>query len=271
MPEYADSSRTRDETPHERHERWAWIHETAAMTGWDFSPLAGRLVADDPPWNFDQICLDAMAESSRCLDMGTGGGERLSELIDRLDEARPPGEPSPTISAAEGWEPNVPLAASTLQDYGVEVTRYDSDHHPEMPWGDGEFDLVMNRHESYDLAEVARVLSPGGLFLTQQVDGTEAQEFRDFFGGGVGDLHQQLEPCVSDAESQGLSIEAARKWQGTMRFTDVEAVIEYLAYIPWDVPGFAVRSNLDVLRRLAESSEPITVTQKRFLIVAHKP
>ena len=36
-----------------------------------------------------------------------------------------------------------------------------------MPWGDGEFDLVMNRHESYDLAEVARVLSPGGLFLTQ--------------------------------------------------------------------------------------------------------
>jgi SAM-dependent methyltransferase len=188
MPEYADSSRTRDETPHERHERWAWIHETAAMTGWDFSPLAGRLVADDPPWDFDQICLDAMAESSRCLDMGTGGGERLSELIDRLDEARPPGEPSPTISAAEGWEPNVPLAASTLQDYGVEVTRYDSDHHPEMPWGDGEFDLVMNRHESYDLAEVARVLAPGGLFLTQQVDGTEAQEFRDLFGGGVGNL-----------------------------------------------------------------------------------
>ena len=54
MPEYADSSRTRDETPHERHERWAWIHETAAMTGWDFSPLAGRLVADDPPWDFDR-------------------------------------------------------------------------------------------------------------------------------------------------------------------------------------------------------------------------
>lgn len=164
MPEYADSSRTRDETPHERHERWAWIHETASMTGWDFSPLSGRLVADDPPWDFDQICLDAMADSHRCLDMGTGGGERLSELIDRLDEARPPGEPSPTIAAAEGWEPNVPLAASMLEDYGVEVSRYDSDHHPEMPWGDDEFDLVMNRHESYDLAEVARVLSPGGLF-----------------------------------------------------------------------------------------------------------
>ncbi|MGO1910010.1 MAG: class I SAM-dependent methyltransferase, partial [Brevibacterium linens] len=126
-------------------------------------------------------------------------------------------------------------------------------------------------HESYDLAEVARVLSPGGLFLTQQVDGTEAQEFRDLFGGGVGDLRQQLEPCISDVESQGLAIEAARKWQGTMRFTDVEAVIEYLAYIPWDVPGFSVRSNLHVLRRLAESSEPITVTQKRFLIVARKP
>ena len=77
MPEYADSSRTRDETPQERHERWAWIHDTASMTGWDFGPLDGRLIADDPPWDFDQICLDELAESSSCLDMGTGGGERL--------------------------------------------------------------------------------------------------------------------------------------------------------------------------------------------------
>jgi SAM-dependent methyltransferase len=270
MPEYADSSRTRDETPHERYERWVWIHETASMTGWDFSPLAGRLVADDPPWDFDQICLDAMAEANSCLDMGTGGGERLIELIDRLDEARPPGEASPTITASEGWEPNVPLAASALGDYGVDVARYDSDHHPEMPWNDGEFDLVMNRHESYDTAEVARVLAPGGLFITQQVDGTEAQEFRDFFGGGVGDLHQQLEPCLDEAERHGFDIEAARKWQGTMSFTDVEAVIEYLAYIPWDVPGFSVMPNLGALKRLAESNDPIEVTQKRFLIVARK-
>ncbi|WP_166969360.1 class I SAM-dependent methyltransferase [Brevibacterium atlanticum] len=271
MPEYADSSRTRDETPHERYERWTWIHETATMTGWDFSALAGRLVADDPPWDFDEICLEAMAESTTCLDMGTGGGERLIELIDRLDEARPPGESTPTISATEGWEPNVPLATSALEDYGATVTRYDSDHHPEMPFGDGEFDLVMNRHESYDIAEVARVLAPGGLFLTQQVDGTEAQEFRDCFGGGLGNLSQQLEPCLDDLERHGLAIEAARKWQGTMSFTDVEAVIEYLAYIPWDVPGFTVMPNLGVLGRLAESRDPIEVTQKRFLIVARKP
>ena len=270
MPEYADSSRTRDETPHERHERWAWIHETAAMTGWDFSPLAGRLVADDPPWDFDQVCLDAMAESSSCLDMGTGGGERLIELIDRLSQARPPGQPGPTITATEGWEPNVPLATSALEDYEVDVARYDSDHHPEMPFDDGAFDLVMNRHESYDIAEVARVLAPGGMFLTQQVDGTEAQEFRDLFGGGLGDLSQQLEPCRDRVEGESLTIEAARKWQGTMRFTDVEAVIEYLAYIPWDVPGFSVMPNLAVLGRLAKSSDPIEVTQKRFLIVARR-
>ncbi|WP_209325976.1 class I SAM-dependent methyltransferase [Brevibacterium renqingii] len=271
MPEYADRRRTRDETPQERHERWAWIHDTASMTGWDFSPLAGRLIADDPPWDFDQICLDAMAESNSCLDMGTGGGERLIDLIDRLDEARPPGESAPTITASEGWEPNVPLAASALREYGVEVTRYDSDHHPEMPWDDGTFDLVMNRHESYDIAEVGRVLAPGGRFVTQQVDGTEAQEFRDLFGAGLGNLGQQLEPCLDEVESQGLTIDAARKWQGTMCFTDVEAVIEYLAYIPWDVPGFSVMPNLDVLGSLAKSTEPIEVTQKRFLIVAHRP
>lgn len=270
MPEYADSSRTRDEAPQERHERWAWIHDTASMTGWDFGPLDGRLIADDPPWDFDQICLDEMAESNSCLDMGTGGGERLIELINRLNQARPPGESAPKITASEGWEPNVPLATSALEDYEVDVARYDSDHHPEMPFAAGAFALVMNRHESYDIAEVARVLAPGGLFLTQQVDGTEAQEFRDLFGGGLGDLSQQLEPCRDRVEGQNLTIEAARKWQGTMRFTDVEAVIEYLAYIPWDVPGFSVMPNLDVLGRLAKSRNPIEVTQKRFLIVARK-
>ncbi|RAE51166.1 methyltransferase type 11, partial [Burkholderia multivorans] len=51
MPEFADSSRARAESTAERHSRWTWIHETAAMTGWNFTALEGRLIADDPPWD----------------------------------------------------------------------------------------------------------------------------------------------------------------------------------------------------------------------------
>lgn len=233
MPEFADRSRARAETPAERHSRWNWIHDTAAMTGWDFSALADRLRADDPPWDFDRLGRNAMLDSTDCLDMGTGGGERLIRLVRAL-------------------------RAATDSDAGMR-----------MPWADEEFDLVMNRHESYDIAEVVRVLAPGGLFLTQQVDSTEAAEFRDWFGGEA-DPDNQLDRRVDEVERRGLRIEAARRWQATMKFTDVEAVLEYLAFIPWDVPGFVVADNLVTLERLAAEPGPITVTQKRFLIAATK-
>ena len=35
-------------------------HAEARMTGWDFSALKGRLIADDPWWDFEADCLDAM-------------------------------------------------------------------------------------------------------------------------------------------------------------------------------------------------------------------
>ncbi|WP_267892065.1 MULTISPECIES: hypothetical protein [Brevibacterium] len=39
------------ESAEDRYARWAWIHETAVMTGWDFASLGSRLVADEPPWD----------------------------------------------------------------------------------------------------------------------------------------------------------------------------------------------------------------------------
>ncbi|MGO2863212.1 MAG: class I SAM-dependent methyltransferase [Brevibacterium sp.] len=270
MPEFADSSRARAETPAERHSRWSWIHNTAAMTGWDFSALSDRLHTDDPPWDFDLLCRSAMLESTNCLDMGTGGGERLIRLIRALRASTgSDSDAIPLIHATEGWEDNLPVATSALKEFGVEVSEYDSESGDRLPWDDGELDLVMNRHESYDIAEVVRVLAPGGIFLTQQVDSTEAAEFRDWFGGEP-DSDTQLDLCIDEAERYGLTIDAARRWQGTMKFTDVEAVLEYLAYIPWDVPGFTVKDNLGALERLAAKSGPITVTQKRFLLATTK-
>ena len=262
------------ESAQDRYARWSWIHETAVMTGWDFAALGARLIADEPPWDFERACAEAMAGSASCLDMGTAGGERLRSLVRRVGSDRYAGAgtdtPSrkPLVHASEGWKPNLEVATSALKDYGIEVREYDSEVDEAMPWPDGFFDLVMNRHESYDPAELARVLMPDCRFLTQQVDGTEANEFRRWFGGEPQAPEIRLEPCLSDLEAQGFTIIDADEWTGTMEFADVEAVIEYLAYIPWDVPGFTVAGNLEELDRLAARSSPIDVTQKRFRITA---
>ncbi|RBP62258.1 hypothetical protein DFO66_11674 [Brevibacterium sanguinis] len=199
-------------------------------------------------------------------------------LVDRLttgsslwaNRASDPCNGPLTISATEGWAPNLPIATASLSPLGIEVREYDSDRGMPMPWPNETFDVVMNRHESFDPEELSRVIRPGGRFLTQQVDGTEAQEFREWFGGEPMYPEAQLEPASAGLLAQGFTITEARTWSGTMRFNDVEAVLEYLGYVPWDVPGFTVEANFDTLEKLARLESPIEVTQKRFLIIADK-
>lgn len=258
------------ESAEDRYARWSWIHETAVMTGWNFAALGSRLRADDPPWDFELTCAKAMARSAACLDMGTGGGERLRDLVRRVSAVGGFLGRESILHASEGWKPNLDVATSALAEYGIEVREYDSVTGDPMPWSDDFFDLVMNRHESYDPAELARVVKPDGGFLTQQVDGTEASEFRLWFGGRPETPQNRLGPRLNELEEQGFTITDADEWTGTMEFADVEAVIEYLAYSPWDVPRFTVADNLVALDRLAARRSPIEVTQKRFLIVAER-
>ncbi len=153
----------------------AWrAEENGQPEGWDFSSLDGRMDQDSPPWDFEQVCRAAATHSSRLLDMGTGGGEALLAFADVL--------PQDTM-ATEGWAPNVPVATAALAAHGIPVVEFgqpeDAAEPEPMPFPDGRFDLILNRHESYHPQEIARVLAPGGTFLTQQVGGDELSELRE--------------------------------------------------------------------------------------------
>ena len=66
------------------------------MVGWDFSRLDGRMWSDEPPWDFEVLCAEALRDAHDVLDLGTGGGERLIELLEALPQ------PWPKIAATEG-------------------------------------------------------------------------------------------------------------------------------------------------------------------------
>src|SRR5205814_1935568 len=53
-----------------------------------------------------------------------------------------------------------------------------------LPFRDGTFDAVIDRHSSYWPEEVHRVLRPGGRFLTQQRSeaGGDGEAWEDLFG-----------------------------------------------------------------------------------------
>lgn len=111
---------------------------------------------------------------------------------------------------------------------------------------------------------------PGGLFLTQQVDGRNAHELRDWFGGRMSHPDVTMNRHRADAEAAGLEVVMAAEWEGPMRLNDAETLVEYLGMVPWEVPDFRVEEHADMLTHL-DARRPIVVTQRRFWIAARKP
>lgn len=245
-------------------ERWQKAHETA-MVGWDFSVLDGRMSADEPDWDFEADCAAALRDAKVSLDLGTGGGERVIRLLEAVGGLRD----EQVLHATEGWEPNVPVARRNLAECGAEVRQYDAEAGDLLPYDDGSIDLIMSRHEAVDFAQISRVLSPGGRFLTQQVSGFDAPEIHEWFGAPYAYPNVTRESYVAEATRAGLTVELAEDWAGTMSFTDVEALLTYLGLVPWDVrEDFSVTDHLDTLREL---EGPITVTQRRFRVYCVRP
>ena len=141
----------------------------APFSGWDFSWLAARPSAGPLPWSYRREVARRAAVAGALLDMGTGGGERLSRL-----------SPRPRLTVAtEAWPPNVPVAAARLRPLGIPVVQDEGApdnagqtgiDRGRLPFRDGVFGLVTRRHEAFWAAEVGRVLAPGGTFITEQVD-----------------------------------------------------------------------------------------------------
>jgi len=254
--------------------------QATPMTGWDFGFLRGRSTTTSLPWRYGPVVADHLAGDLPMLDLGTGGGEVLAGL---------PARPARTV-AAEGWPPAVPLAARRLRPLGIPVIRYlgapdNRDQHPadgpadlpdRLPFADAAFGLVLSRHESFRASEVARVLAPGGYFVTQQVDLHDDDDYRTALG-----LASDPEPAQSwlpEARQQvraaGLAEERAERAVQQVSYSDVGALAWYLFQaVPWIVPEAGLAACEPALRRLHEQlrEAPFTARANRFLLIARKP
>ncbi|MCC6803352.1 MAG: class I SAM-dependent methyltransferase [Anaerolineae bacterium] len=241
--------------------RWQ-REEQQPFQGWDFGYLRGHYHEEQPPWSYEYSARDLLRDVDSVLDMGTGGGEKLLEFADVLP---------PRTVATEGYAPNVAVARANLAPHHIDVVEYDAEADDRMPFDDGVFPLILNRHEAYDASEVTRILRPGGRFLTQQVDGRDLSELLAAFGLTSGYLHVNLADCRRELEQAGLSIDQALDWQGRATFSDVGALVYFLHAAPWTAPpDFSVERCADVLLKLHHQRQPLAFDSRRFLILAHR-
>ena len=214
-----------------------------------------------PPWDYESRARGLLTSSGSVLDMGTGGGERFSEICRGYDGL---------AVATEEWPPNVPVASARLSAIGAPVVHASSLH---LPFGAGAFELVLNRHEELDPAEVARILAPGGRFLAQQVGSDNWRELGDLFPR-MTDFGPLFELYSQGLRESGLDIVYTDTHERQTAFGGLGDIVYLLTAAPWTIPDFDVERDLDALLALEHAlthERGIVLTETRYIIEAHKP
>jgi SAM-dependent methyltransferase len=248
------------------------------VEGWDFGWLReqGRFEEGTVPWDYLEWVRRRARHSPDLLDLGTGGGERLSALVPH---------PSRTL-ATESYAPNVPVAARRLAPLGIQVIRTsgapdnleqrDSDPVRLLPFRDGAFHLVVDRNEAFVAPEVARILARGGMFLTEQTGCSEREEFRRLLDLPVPSSQGpqwDLELARRQVTAAGMTVVDSQEARFEMRFDDVGALVWYLLAVPWAAPGFRVerhRDRLEALHSRVSQEGPIRIPSHGFRLEARR-
>ena len=244
----------------------AWLEEEAVahIHGWDFSHIHGRYEEEDNlPWDYASVVREYLTGDMKLLDYDTGGGEFLLSLR----------HPHERTAATEGYPPNVALCRETLTPLGVDFRA--CDNASAIPFPDGSFDMVINRHGDYDPREIHRLLKPGGVFVTQQVGSQNDRELVEMVLPGLpqpfpGNNLAAQRPLF---EAAGFDILRADEAFRRIVFYDVGAFVWFARIIEWEFPGFSVEACFDrllELRRVIEQKGRIEGTTHRFLIAARK-
>ncbi len=234
------------------------------LEGWDFSWFDGRATEERTPWGYARLMAERMGAARAALDIETGGGEVVASV------PRPPA----LLVATESWSPNVAVARDRLRPVGAHVVAVADA--PTLPFVAGSFDLVVSRHPVVVLwDEIARVLAPGGTYLSQQIGAGTNRELTDFMMGPM-PVNESRSPerARAAAAAAGLAVVDLRLCALRVEFFDIAAVVHFLRKVHWTVPGFTPEGYGGHLRALHERIQADGVfvsTAQRLLIEARRP
>ena len=217
------------------------IQDKVHMIGWNFEQLSGDIGEESLPWDYISIVKENLNKEDMFLDMETGGGEILKEIF--LD-------PNKTY-VTEGYEPNYLLCLEKLLPLGIKVFNINGED--SMPFSSNTFDLVTNRHGSYNLKEIYRVLKPGGLFITQQVGSNNNLPLREaVLSTKVKDKEHTIDKLIQESSEGGFYLLYQNHASPKMKYKTMFSVIFMASIISWEFPNFAVENNYNSLNRVEE-------------------
>lgn len=209
----------------------AWKQdENQSMKGWDFSHIIKRWEEEPLPFDYKDLILKHLKKEDKILDMGTGGGEFLLSLNHAYENT----------FATEGYRPNLEYCWEHLSPLGVTVKGIDGSG--TIPYDDNMFDIIINKHSSYDISEVRRVLKDDGIFITQQIGCLNNRELSRVF---ISDFKLPKEDNYLNAQEKafiesGFEVVDSNEYFPIIKFYDVGALVFFCKKIVWEFPDFSV-------------------------------
>ncbi len=243
---------------------WKQEESIAHIHGWDFSHIEGKYMEEeDLPWDYKEIIRNYLTPSMHILDFDTGGGEFLLSL----------GHPYNLTAATEGFPPNIELCKETLLPLGIDFKPCDDEAN--IPFENESFDIILNRHGSFDPKEIYRLLKKGGLFITQQVGEDNDRELVELALPGTPKPFSglNLKDQTNAFKNAGFLILESGEAFRPIRFYDIGAFVWFARIIVWEFPEFSVDNcfnHLLDMQKKIEQDGYIEGTIHRYYLVTQK-
>ncbi len=241
--------------------------EVAPRRGWDFSRL--RDDRDPTPWEYADVVRRFLRPDDRVLDVGTGGGERFLAL-------------APSFGTGVGIDPDPAMIAAARENLPASLAgkvTFAEGRVAALPAPGASCDVVLNRHAAVDVAEVVRVLRPGGCFITEQVGAQNTVNIATLFGcgpgmGGARIAPDQEIPALADAfQQRGCAIVSYGTYNVPYYFRDAASLLFWMQAVGVP-PGFDIeRDWQSVHYLLTEYMTPrgVETNEHRELLIVRAP
>lgn len=247
-------------------EDWRQLLESPGEPhGSDFSAVHGD--CDPVPWSYCEIARRYLSPLHRVLDIGTGNGELFLALAEHFGSGVGI-DADPELIAIAGQ--NTPPAVSCR----VKFLAMDAEA---LEFPDGAFDVVLCHHAPAYPAEVARVLRPGGVFITQQIGARHHHNITALFGCGpdgryTRDPAQTVAAWADAFAALGCVVRARGEYDVPCYYRDIASLLGWMRAIP--VPeDFAIERHWPQIERIASAFQTprgIATNVHRELLIVQK-
>ena len=142
---------------------------------WDFSQIkcVEEVLTD---WDYFEEIRKHANEESLCLDLGTGGGEKVLKNYPKVR----------MIIATDFSKEMIYTAKENAKKYPEKIVKFGVMDNLEMTFPSELFDLVSARHTKIDAKQIYGCLTKGGTLVIEGVDQKDCWKMKELFGRGQG-------------------------------------------------------------------------------------